>query len=168
MSEQKETGKSDDLFQGLRWWEQMLLGKLHEGISQLSGEAQDFMLQKHAEGNVEAVLLAVARMSGRDPRSFDVDTMIKHHQQTENLAAKGRARVTREGNIITWKSSLAHCYEPNIEYKTIKPYPAYCKSCVKYFFEGLYKIPHKGPVKVEVLKSVLNGDGECVARVELL
>ena len=167
MSEQIETEKSDDLFQSLRWWEQLIIGKLHEGISQLSGEAQDFILQKHAEANVESILRAAAQMSGRDPMSFDVDEMIKYHEPMEILGSKGNSSVTREGNVITFRSSLGYCYDACIEYGTIKPYPAYCKT-TKFFFEGLYKIPHKGPVKAEVIKSAIRGDGECLCRVELL
>lgn len=147
---------------------QIWLGLLHEGISQLSGKAQDIMLHKCAEGAVEGLTLAMKRMYNCDPKTFNVDEMIKHHEPIENQFAKGKASITREGNIITWKSNVSYCYDPKIEHGMIKPYPAFCKQCNLYFFELLYGMAHKGPVKVSDTKGVLNGDDECFCRIELL
>lgn len=175
MEERKELENTSDILHEKKVTEedrvkffQMLISKFHEGISQLSGEAQDIMLKKHNEANIEATLAAMARISGRDPRTFDVDEMIKHHEPIENQYAEGKASLTREGNVIIWKSNLSHCYDPKIQYGMIKPYPAYCKQCNQYFFESLYGIAHKGEVKVEGLNGVLKGDGECATRIELL
>ena len=175
MSEQKETDKRDDVLQEkkvtneemLRYY-QILIGILHEGISQLTGEVQDFMVRKHAEANVKVALEVLGRWSGRDPKTYDVDEMTKEYELIEKQYSNGGATITREGNIITWKSNLSYCYDPKIEHGFIKPYPAYCDYCSKYFFEGLYGFAHKGPVKTEGLKGVLKGDNECLTRIELL
>ncbi|MFC1925279.1 hypothetical protein ACFLW2_01110 [Chloroflexota bacterium] len=173
MSEQKETQNGDGVLQEKNLSDEIqikffntLIGKLHKGISQLSGEDQKVMLKKHAEASVEVLLDVLALMSGQDPRSFDVDEMIKNHEMIEKQFAKGNVSITRQGNIITWSSS--GCYDPKIESKVIEPYPAYCNQCYKYFFKGLYEIAHKGPVKVKGLKSALHGDGQCLNRIELL
>lgn len=167
MGEQKEAEKAVTNEEMLGYY-QVLIGKLHEGISQLGGEAQDFMIRKHAEANVEVALGVLGRWSGRDPRAYDVDEMTKEYELIEKQYSNGGATITREGNIITWKGNVKHCYDPAIEFGMIKPYPAYCNFCNKYFFEGLYGTVHKGPMKVEGLKSVLRGDDECITRIELL
>ena len=131
-------------------------------------ELRKHMLRKHNEASIEGTLATLGRIYGRDPRTFSVDEMIKDHEPMVNQYAKGKATITREGNVITWKSNLSHCYDPKIEHGMIKPYPAYCKQCNQYFFESLYGIAHKGKVKVEGLKGVLKGDDECVTRIELL
>ncbi|MGK5094928.1 hypothetical protein WDW89_23320 [Deltaproteobacteria bacterium TL4] len=178
MSQQKETEKKEDLLQEkkaleelqLRNWKR-LIGKLHEGISQLDAGAQAVMLRKQAESSVETILELYAGMSGRDPRTFSVDEITKMAEEIEKKLNKhygeGESNITRKGNIITWRAS-APCYDPKIEGKMIKPYPAYCDYCQKYYFESLYKTAHKGTVKVEALKSALHGDGECLTRIELL
>ena len=175
MSKQKDTEKRDNAVQGKKITDEermrlylLFIGKLHEGISQLSDEGQDTMIRKHNEASIEGAMLALSRITSRDPKTFSVDEMIKNHEQIEKQFSDEKASITREDNIITWKSNLSYCYDPKIEQGWIKPYPAYCRQCNQYFFEGLYGIAHKGPVKVEGLKGVLKGDDECLTRVELL
>lgn len=175
MSEEKKAGKIDDILQDekardeaqMMFWRK-LMGKLHEGISQLSGEAQEIMLRKHAEASVDILMDVLAHISGRDPKTFDVDEMMKNHEMIEKGFADGEARmnISRQDDVITWRTT--QCYDPKLQQKIIKPYPAYCRQCNEYFFKGVYQIAHKGPVKIEGSKSILQGDNECLTRIVLL
>ncbi len=148
------------------------VGKLHEGISQLSGEAQDMMLRKVSEASTEFAKEMYPRMLGRTIDTLTVDEMMKMAEIMENSASvfygNGEpVSITRKGNIITWQGCKV-CYDPSITKGWVKPYPAYCDWCNKYYFEDIFKIAHKGPVKVKGLKSVIRGDGTCLTQIELL
>jgi len=175
MSEEEKAGKIDEALRDekardevqIMFW-QKLMGKLHEGISQLSGEAQELMLRKHAEASVDILMDVLAHISGRDPKTFDVDEMMKNHEMIEKRFADGKTTmsISREGDVITWRTS--QCYDPKLQQKIIEPYPAYCKQCTEYFFKSLYQIAHKRPVKIEDSKSILRGNDECLTRIVLL
>jgi len=145
-----------------------VLKRTFEGISQLSEEAAETVLESTCRACVERALAFMAHNYGYDPERPDLDALMVADEKLENIYAQGQASVTKEGNTITWISKTGGCSCTLVkDYGVVRAFPNLCL-CSKNFVKALYGAAAKRPVRVEIVESYIRGGDRCHFRIELL
>ena len=145
-----------------------VLKRTFEGISRLSDDAAETVLESTCKACVDRAVAFMAHNYGYDPDKPDLDAFIVADEKLENLYAQGQASVTREGDTITWISRTGGCSCTLVnDYGIVQAFPKLCL-CSKNFVKVAYQAAAQRPVKVDIVETYNRGGNCCHFRIELL